>query len=111
MKKVKFPWQTEGFVWIDDIIAKSSDVEIYKLDNDYIIRIVKGRKYAGINSGIRFFEQGFYIGVEKQNIIKKSDSFSFKELTEKELPKWYKQNRKEADKESERLKREFYERK
>lgn len=101
MKKIKFDWKFEDYIWIDDIICKSFDIEIYKLDEDYIIRIIKGRKYARLNScyfgKYRGYEEPFYYDVNKLNIIKK-DGLNFKEITKKDLPKWYLQNKEEADK-------------
>jgi hypothetical protein len=73
-------------IWIDDIIVTVEDLKTYKLDDYWIFKVEKARKYAGI-VGPRLHEQGYYNSVKSQVIVKKT--FTYKELNHLELPNWY----------------------
>lgn len=102
MKKLKFNFLPDTkAVWIGDIICSLDQINIWKIDKKFIIRISTGRRYAGIN-GIRFYEVGFSIPVSKEVFTK--DELNFQELADHEIPNWFYLSREDCYEESRRKK-------
>jgi len=85
VKKFKFNFlPNTKFVWINEIVCYKDQINIWKMEEKFVIKIENGRKFAGI-TGPRFYEVGFSIPVSK--LVFTQNELNFSEMDD--APEWF----------------------